>query len=375
MQFISSHPLRGICGLLLCLACIATAGAADYFGREDGPSPAAVTASATGQQQAPGAAHPVEPPSAVSIPEPLRSALAATIRWQSALNREIRHALARQPDAGWGGSGLIVLLSFAYGVLHALGPGHGKVVIGSYFLTQRARISHGLMMSGWAALVQALSAIALVSVLAGVLKISAHDLLGHAGTLEAVSYLAIALYGAVILRRLGKGLDSCGHDHRAGTRPAHALVPPLRRKPGARLPANTFNTSNRPNPSSVRYALPQAVAAPASIAGATGSTLFWAGASVGLRPCAGAIIVLLFCLANGNYGIGIIATLAMGAGVALTVSAISLGMLGMQRTLLRGGRGKRVQRGIAFAGALLIMLFGLLQAVLLLSGTITPVAA
>ncbi len=103
------------------------------------------------------------------------------------------------------------------------------------------------------------------------------------------------------------------------------------------------------------------------------------GAAVGLRPCSGAILVLLFTLANDIYPIGIAATFAMGAGVALTVSAVSLGTLGINRSLTalggdRPGLAERLRRAGALAGAAVITMFGLLQLLGIWGGVITPMA-
>src|SRR3546814_6975127 len=75
----------------------------------------------------------------------------------------LRAALAAARDGtSWRPAFAIVLLSFLYGVFHAVGPGHGKAVLGSYFLTRRAQVLHGLGASFLSAAVQAVSAIVLV---------------------------------------------------------------------------------------------------------------------------------------------------------------------------------------------------------------------
>ena len=100
---------------------------------------------------------------------------------------------------------------------------------------------------------------------------------------------------------------------------------------------------------------------------------------MGLRPCSGAILVLLFTLANGIFVVGVIATFAMAAGVALTVAVVSLGTLGLHRWLSRlggadhrlAGRGRKLA---ALCGAIVIAVFGFLQLLGILTGVITPMA-
>ena len=265
------------------------AHAADMFGRAKSP-PAAT-------RQAPAA----EIFSRSWMPAPVRLAIGEAVAVQSRLNGELRGQmqLARQGES-WRPALAIMLISFLYGVVHAVGPGHGKVVVGSYFLSRRARVLHGLMMSSTAALVQAVSAVALVSLLAAFLEVGSSRILAHAATLETVSYGAITLLGLWMVWGIvsGRGCShqadepgahgpACGHDHRHGE--SHDVLP------------------------TIRTDLAKVLAT---------------GAAIGLRPCSGAILVLLFTLANQIYPIGIAAAFAMGLGVAITVSVVSLATLG-----------------------------------------------
>ena len=78
--------------------------------------------------------------------------------------------------------------------------------------------------------------------------------------------------------------------------------------------------------------------------------------AVGLRPCSGAILVLVFALAQGLFLGGIAATFVMGFGTALTVSA-----KGLARRLTAGssdGRGAVVLRGLEFAAACMVLVLG-----------------
>ena len=103
------------------------------------------------------------------------------------------------------------------------------------------------------------------------------------------------------------------------------------------------------------------------------------GGAVGLRPCSGAILVLLFTLANGIFWVGVVSTFAMGVGVAITVSAVSLGMLGLNRGLGRLSQRQQtlahgLRKGLALTGALLILLVGGVQLYGLWTGLIPAVA-
>ena len=93
--------------------------------------------------------------------------------------------------------------------------------------------------------------------------------------------------------------------------------------------------------------------------------------AVGLRPCSGAVLVLVFALAQGLFWAGVAATFAMGLGTALTVAAIAtfaVGAKGLATRLAsgRGGYGLVAVRGLEVTAAVFVLAFG----VLLLAGYI-----
>jgi len=122
--------------LMAALACgiggvTAPARAADLFGKPE---------------QSAGAPAPAAP--RMVLPAPLRPILATVVAIQTRMNAAMRAQLLKARDGKSLRPALvIVLFAFLYGVAHAVGPGHGKVVIGGYFLTRRARLLHGVAMS------------------------------------------------------------------------------------------------------------------------------------------------------------------------------------------------------------------------------------
>lgn len=326
-----------VLSLLLILGMLGPAapGRADSFGRPDAGAPI------------------IAAPKTVSpslVPKPVRVVFGRILAMQRDLNAALRRDLDdARTGRSWHAEAAIILISFAYGVLHAIGPGHGKLVVGAYFLSRRARILQGLAMSSAAALVQALSAILLVGGLVVILRLSARQVLDHADSLEMASYALIAIVGISMIRNVATRRVCCdlaqvpdhhhdhGHEGHAHDHGDDHLVP-ARSWPG----------------------------------------VLATGAAVGVRPCSGAILVLLFTLANGIFPVGILATLAMAAGVAITVSAVSLTTLGVQRSVapLAGfftpGARDRLTRAIAYGGGILITAFGLIQVAALWSGALAP---
>ena len=85
--------------------------------------------------------------------------------------------------------------------------------------------------------------------------------------------------------------------------------------------------------------------------------------SVGIRPCTGAILVLVFALTQGLFWAGVAATFVMGLGTAITVAAIatltvSATAFAARLAATRTGYGALALRGIEVAASVVVLLFG-----------------
>ena len=230
---------------------------------------------------------------------------------------------------------LLVGLSFLYGIFHAIGPGHGKIVITSYLVGYESQVRRGVWLAFLASFVQGLSAIALVAALAIVLDLSRLETTASTRHLEIASYGLIVAIGLWMLVAALRG-KSCehGHGHHHGATPA---------------------APDDDGPSRSAIGRMAAVVA-----------------AVGIRPCSGAVIVLLFSLAQGLFLLGIGATFAMALGTAITVSALAILAVSSRKLAVRlaGGDGvweRRLQMGLGVLGSLAILGFG----ALLLSASLT----
>lgn len=248
----------------------------------------------------------------------------------------------------------ILLISFLYGVFHALGPGHGKMVTTSYFAANRARVAQGLTLSAMIATVQALSAIVIVGALAVALE------LGQRRTVAAVTYVEAASSALILALGLwiawggivGRG---CRHEHGPG---AHAHG-------GAQGGAHGHDHGGAHGGAHGHahgHAHERAPTAP--VAGLR--SMASAALAAGIRPCTGAILVLLFTLSQGIFEIGVISAFVMSLGVFLVIAAIGVGTILVRRTVARTANSNvatanLAHRAAGLAGGLVIVAFGALM--------------
>jgi ABC-type nickel/cobalt efflux system permease component RcnA len=231
-------------------------------------------------------------------------------------NREANRLISHHMRAIRDGDAVLPLvvgmvLAFAYGVIHALGPGHGKLIVVSYFLSREAEIGRGLLMGLQIAVFHVISAMAVVALADFVLR----------------RYGLIALVGGVMLiqairrsRRRRAGLEvedaCCGHVHGA-------------HRSGGRTQQGALSLG------------------------------------VGLVPCTGAVLILLYAFANDIMFAGMLLVIAIAAGMAITMGGLGvLSVLARQtlaaRVAPRDGASGRLAGAADFFGPIAITAVGIL---------------
>jgi nickel/cobalt transporter (NicO) family protein len=261
-------------------------------------------------------------------------------------------------------------ISFTYGIFHAAGPGHGKAVISSYLLANEETWRRGITLSFAAAVMQSLTAVIIVGVAAVLLGATAKLMGDTVRIIEIVSYGLIMLLGARLLCVKGRSFIAALHAFKTETENTKAEThdncccnrPPT---PGH----GGFHCHQAAHHEQEPDILPWGHAhgpEPRELSGPGG----WRRGlsvivAVGLRPCSGAIIVLVFALAQGLFWAGIVSTFVMGFGTAITVAAIATLAVGAKALAKRfasrpTGYGDVLIRGIEFAAAGLVLAFGAL---------------
>jgi ABC-type nickel/cobalt efflux system permease component RcnA len=265
---------------------------------------------------------------AASRPSLLRRGMVQFVRLQRDVNRALSDGIVAIKDGRSSSAVLLaMLIAFAYGVLHAIGPGHGKAVILGYFLARNGSIRRGLRMGAQIALLHVISAVVIVLVVRWLLAVTFAQPIDQLQILKLFSYGAIAIIGSVML----------GRAVRAARRPAGATA------------GHGHACHHHERIGGARDLL---------------------SVAAGLVPCSGAVLVLIYALANDLLLSGLLMTACIAAGMAATLSAIGIGAVWIRARAVGAGRpasaGSRRAMGAALdiAGPLLITALG---AVLLLS--------
>lgn len=250
----------------------------------------------------------------------------------------------------------LLTMSFAYGVFHAAGPGHGKAVVSAYMIANERALRRGVTISFAAAALQALVAIAIVGVMAFAFSATSRAMQDAARFIEIASFAGIALLGAWLVWKKGRALMALVRA------PAPAGVLATAGGPSSRFICEAVETDpgHVHDENCAHFHMPD----PRTLGDnfswkETAATVFPAGA----RPCSGAIIVLVFALAQSILYAGVLATFAMALGTAITTSALAtLAVFAKRIALKLSGEGSRrgalAARGLEFAAACLVMFLG-----------------
>lgn len=336
-------------------------------------------------KRAPGASQ--SPPSGV---------FAWLMQKQQQLHRELAAAVKGLKTGNPLSAALLLgFVAFSYGVLHAAGPGHGKAVISSYVLANERTVKRGIALSFLAAGIQGLSALVIVGLLVLVLRSTSMEIKAAEGWIETVSWALVTLIGLWLLTQQVRAIISgwqgraaaehgthshggagdqhqhqhghhdhahahgcgCGHehhhadhDHADDNHAHHGQSHHHAHDHGGHGHAECCGHAHMPSPEQLQgaWSWPRALAV---------------AFSVGIRPCTGAIVVLVFAISQGLMWAGVFATFAMALGTAITVSALAALAVGSREFATRmageGSRwGWRIERAAGVVGAVLVTVLG-----------------
>jgi ABC-type nickel/cobalt efflux system permease component RcnA len=227
----------------------------------------------------------------------------------------------------------LALIGFLYGALHAVGPGHGKIIVSSYLLASTNGLRKGLVITLLSALLQACVAIALVFGVMALLGLTHAQTEHAAAKLESLSFGLIIVIGAALL---GRGVKEIWRI----ARPAPLLAEP----------SCGCGHAHAPDPRRL-----EKIHDTASFLGMI--------VSIGIRPCSGAVLILLFSGLVGAYAAGILAVFAMALGTALTTGGLAVltvqsKTLALRLTQTTDDKLRLLHAGLGIAGGAVIILLG-----------------
>ncbi len=285
------------------------------------------------------------------------SAFAELILWIQQQQRAFHEELTRGLRAITEGGGLtasfgLIMASFLYGVFHAAGPGHGKAVLTTYLLTNRTLVKRGIWIAVTAAFCQGLTAIIIVYGLISLAGWLPSDTTAAVTWSERLSYGLVFLVGVFLAGRAARqllglaaprlvpanGSGHASHDHHHDHDHYHDH--------------DHHGCGHSHGPTSDQIASARNL-----------STTLGIILSIGLRPCSGAVVVLVFAHFLGLAWAGVGSVAAMSAGTAMAVSVLALLAVNARSFVVSfapsmGNWGRYLGIAISLAGGVLVMAIG-----------------
>ncbi|GIC78132.1 nickel/cobalt transporter [Moritella sp. F3] len=311
------------------------------------------------------------------------------MQWQKQINSELSELLYAAKHEGLMAGMSLMVMSFLYGILHSVGPGHGKLIVTTYIATQDAKVKLSLIITLVSSLMQALVAVGLVSVLLMLFDASMRDINHKAELLIPLSFYTAILLGVVIIWRNLVLMYRVVKDNEKVIK-SHDIGVIQRLTPLSHASSNSYNNVQKSVQTNTHKAAftasvsadhvhddkcgcgHQHVVSSEQINDASSMKEYLAIIlSIGIRPCTGAIMVLLFANMLDIYWLGIVSAVVMALGTALTTSTIAImtitGKQVVRRYLSAGKQRKTPSNQVSISkfivpivGGLVLILLGVL---------------
>jgi nickel/cobalt exporter len=302
--------------------------------------------------------------------------MATGMHWQKQINSELSELLYAAKHEGLIAGMSLMVISFLYGILHSVGPGHGKLIVTTYIATQDAKVKLSLIITLVSSFMQALVAVGLVSVLLMLFDASMRDINHKAELLIPLSFYTAILLGVVIIWRnlllmyrvIKANKKALNSDNNVIKR-LTPLSDLQKNAPQAVFTASSLANHVHDDKCGCGH---QHVVSSAQINDASSMKEYLAIIlSIGIRPCTGAIMVLLFANMLDIYWLGIVSAIVMALGTALTTSTIAImtitGKKVVRRYLSAGKKRNALSNQVSISkfivpivGGLVLILLGVL---------------
>ncbi len=290
---------------------------------------------------------PAESASAVpaAVPEKsvekTRSFYTVIAEEQKVLREKLTAAISAMKSGDWEAIWKFLAICLLYGMLHALGPGHGKSIVVGYFIARRGRWRQGVALGAGITVTHTMSAVLLLLVLYAIFKATVFNAFetGRIG-IERASYALIMLTGVLLvvlaIRDVIKSRKGCGC--------------------AARLDA-------------AEGAAQDGACAESGLGSALPPVARWreiigVAAVTGIVPCPAVALIVLFCLLNSMVALSLLGALVICVGMTITNVAFGIAAVAFRKGIDKGSAHTRIATKIytvaTLTGGVIIFISGLL---------------
>ena len=316
-------------------------------GGGDAPAAKEMVAPAEGASAVPeAAAETAVAKSVAAVPEKkaekTRSFYTVIAEEQKVLREKLTAAISAMKNGDWDAIWKFLAICLVYGMLHALGPGHGKSIVVGYFIARRGRWRQGVALGAGITVTHTMSAVLLLLILYAIFKATVFTAFetGRIG-IERASYALIMLTGVllvvlairdVIKLRKGSGC-AAGIETAEGAAAGSACV--------------TGAAQNGALPPVARW-----------------REIIGVAAVTGIVPCPAVALIVLFCLLNSMVALSLLGAFVICVGMTITNVAFGIAAVAFRKGIDKGSAHTRIATKIytvaTLAGGVIIFISGLL---------------
>ena len=226
--------------------------------------------------------------------------------YQYELNRYISGSIRDiNDDSSLYSSIIIIFIAFIYGVVHAIGPGHGKSLVALYFTSNKSNYKKAFKMGYMISIIHAMFALIFTFSIFFIFKTMFRQ------NFNEFSHIAI-LISSIMISSVGLYLIYEAYIHRKQTEQEHKI---------------------------------------------TNKSEFTVALSAGIVPCPGVMTIVLFCIVLGKYTLGIVSAIAMSIGMGLTISIAGIFSILLNKKI--SSKLKNISYFLEMLGGLLVFTLGL----------------
>ena len=323
---------KSIVFLLVLLIAVAASAAVkkkrfDVGGASDAPAATEVTVKSVAPEVAAESAVVPEKPV-----EKSRSLYTVIAEEQKVLREKLTATISAMKSGDWNAIWKFLAICLVYGMLHALGPGHGKSIVVGYFIARRGRWRQGVALGAGITVTHTMSAVLLLLILYAIFKATVFSAFetGRIG-IERASYALIMLTGVLLvvlaIRDVFKSHKGCGCFARmesAEGAVAESKLPPIARW----------------------------------------REILGVAAVTGIVPCPAVALIVLFCLLNSMVALSLLGALVICIGMTITNVAFGIAAVAFRKGIDKGSAHTRIATKIytvaTLAGGVIIFISGLL---------------